>query len=640
MKKNKLQQIYNYNKICKLIEKKDSIISVQGFKCAKIDNIGILIELGKSLYNVVSGYILYDKFYKYEIDVREIDKIVASSQKDVNNEVYITWLKQYDEDDIKLRYFSKEFRDYHVYILMSILYLECGIAYMFSVLSDMICNRLYHYFTTKKEKDYFNDIDSCLPKGNVDAIANLLSIGEDYYYYKELSHLINFSSLNDFKGNNIATYLGICVTEFLTITYVLKKYSISNVKELKYKKGLILNFEEFYHKIPKEVYNNLRINEESIGKLYNDKIIFFSKKIYRPFFTVITVKNIIGMMFANYILYNDDVFLRMSESILARFANVELSKSAIKNRRASKCFLYYYATVNNLTYIHRPFQKGHMGNNVRVTNKDDSENKLGHVLADITELKSADVYKKVLDSLYNNCLCLNHLLRDELKIYNIILNEVEDSSNKVNNRKDSTAPKITVQAKSNPYQHNKNIDFCDRKNTLYIMKRTSTCQSRNHNVIAVTGILKNLRGFSVKINVNYCENCKKFFINKMDFDEFCKRHGIMLGNFSVKELNLGKGFNGIYKLADESPLHYCGYNVNKQKGLTESDRHKILANIIDFNIMKKTEIIEYLHFYINNIGNRANMNFAVSKWEDDLYFVNNYRINKQKSYRIDKIRQK
>ena len=144
----------------------------------------------------------------------------------------------------------------------------------------------------------------------------------------------------------------------------------------------------------------------------------------------------------------------------------------------------------------------------------------------------------------------------------------------------------------------------------------------------------------MKINVNYCETCRKFFINKMDFDEFCKRHGIMLGNFSVKELNFSKGFNGMYKLADESPLHYCGYNVNKQKGLTESDRHKILANIIDFNIMKKTEIIEYLHFYINNIGNRANMNLAVSKWEDDLYFVNNYRINKQKSYRIDKIRQK
>ncbi|WP_156032792.1 hypothetical protein [Selenomonas sp. FC4001] len=50
-------------------------------------------------------------------------------------------------------------------------------------------------------------------------------------------------------------------------------------------------------------------------------------------------------------------------------------------------------------------------------------------------------------------------------------------------------------------------------------------------------------------------------------------------------------------------------------------------------------ITEYLHFYINNIGNKANMGLAVSKWEDDLYFVNNYRLNKQRLYKIDKIRQ-
>lgn len=638
MGKSKLQKIYDNKKISKLIEKSDSIQSVQGFKCAKIDNLSILMELGKSLYKVVSGYIFYDKFSNYGLDVIEIDKIVMRSQKDVNNDVYNTWLEKYYDDGIKLRYFCKELHDYHIYILISILYLECGIEYMFSIISDMIYSRLYYYIKYSRSKSCFDDYDSCLDKEKVERIAHYLSIEEDYYDYKELAHVISFSTRNNFNVNNVATYFGICATDFLAIIYVLKRFMITDVKELKYKKGLVLNISNFNQKIPYDIYKFLEIDEERINKKYEGKIVNFSRKIYITYFKVTAIKNIIGMLFANYILYNDDEFLRICERIFARYANVELSEDVLNYQGASRKFLFYYITINNLTYIQRPFQKGHMKNRIKIVETDDSNNE--NVIADFSNLSSCGVHKYVLNHLYNNYRCTNHLLRDELKIYTSLLENVVDSSNQTVKQRRTKIPQGDVHVKNSLYQHNESVDFCDSKNTLYIMKRTSTCQNRNHNVSSVTGVLKNLRGFFVRINVNYCANCKKFFINRIDFDEFCKRHGIMLGNFSVKELNFSKGFNGMYKLADESPLHYCGYNVNKQKGLTESDRHKILANIIDFNIMKKTEIIEYLHFYINNIGNRANMNLAVSKWEDDLYFVNNYRINKQKSYRIDKIRQK
>lgn len=634
---NKIQSIYDYNRIRQVIEKADTINtdSRNLIWNTNINNQTVLIEIGKALFNLVGAYLLYENFNKLNVNIPEIVYILKKTKTYVNNRIYNEWIAEYEKENIKLRYFNKELSDSYVYILISLLYLEAGFRYMFTAIKNEICNTLYYY---TREYSNINDdvLYNFISREDASKIADILVLN-GHYYYKELANALAVSSDDKYNSKYLITFLGICVTDYFAYKHIINNYYIEDLNSLTEKRGLILNVDQISRKIPSEIYKYLRLDEESIKKEYTSRSIASCRKIYATFYKVTALKNILGMLFSNYVSNGKRDLYDLTESVFNKYANIELNDDALNYHNAYRTFLYYYAKINNLSYFeHQVSENGVPSVCLRVCRNSN------HGIISMIHFKNKDalsVHKEVFYQLYNYYLKYLPLLNDELSVYitheskKIFFqdNRSKEDAGGIDNKRITTYHRI---------EQRKNIDFSDRKNTLYILKKTNSCQNRNHNVIAVTGILKNLRGVSVKINVNYCETCKKFFINKMDFDEFCKRHGIMLGNFSVKELNFGKGFNGSYKLADESPLHYCGYNVNKQKGLTESDRHKILANIIDFNIMKKTEIIEYLHFYINNIGNRANMNLAVSKWEDDLYFVNNYRINKQKSYRIDKIRQK
>lgn len=51
-----------------------------------------------------------------------------------------------------------------------------------------------------------------------------------------------------------------------------------------------------------------------------------------------------------------------------------------------------------------------------------------------------------------------------------------------------------------------------------------------------------------------------------------------------------------------------------------------LAVIIDNKIMSKSEIISYLDFFINQRSSIPRMEVAISKWEADRDFVENYKI--------------
>ena len=79
-------------------------------------------------------------------------------------------------------------------------------------------------------------------------------------------------------------------------------------------------------------------------------------------------------------------------------------------------------------------------------------------------------------------------------------------------------------------------------------------------------------------------------------------------------------------LANESILMQYGYSVSQTEGLSATNRRKILAVIIDNKILSKSEIISYLDFFINQRSSLWNMTNAISKWEADREFVENYKI--------------
>ena len=91
------------------------------------------------------------------------------------------------------------------------------------------------------------------------------------------------------------------------------------------------------------------------------------------------------------------------------------------------------------------------------------------------------------------------------------------------------------------------------------------------------------------------------------------------------------------KLAQESILMQYGYNVSRTVGLTERQRQKILAVMIDNKVLSKGGIISYLDFFIHQHSSRNNMGVAISKWEADREFVEHYRTGEYTKFGVNAI---
>lgn len=210
-----------------------------------------------------------------------------------------------------------------------------------------------------------------------------------------------------------------------------------------------------------------------------------------------------------------------------------------------------------------------------------------------------------------------------------LMNEILDS---LKNISEAAAQygnyKLTLSAQNQPL-----ISFDEIGNVLWVYKYA--VHNKNHDVIPATGIVASLDGDPIKININYCINCKKCFIGLNDYEFYRKRYnGALLGNIFFDDDVIPKGKRGFGDLAPESKLRLCGYNVNKQDDLPEFYRHRILGSVMDHGIMKKPEIQNHLSFLIEMRKNNPSMQLAIEKWSDDLDWVREYNINRQRRYLI------
>lgn len=165
-----------------------------------------------------------------------------------------------------------------------------------------------------------------------------------------------------------------------------------------------------------------------------------------------------------------------------------------------------------------------------------------------------------------------------------------------------------------------------KSDILYIYKGNIRCHRFEHNIIQVTAILHNKTDDEIELNVEYCTKCKKFLLEYTLFEQYRNRYGVLVGNFRMV---VNGEFDSDYELADESPLMLSGYNVSQKDGYTSRERHYILARIIHDGIMSKGDVIRYLSYFIRKNGAKRGNELALSKWEEDLAFVQEYDIGVQ-----------
>lgn len=183
-------------------------------------------------------------------------------------------------------------------------------------------------------------------------------------------------------------------------------------------------------------------------------------------------------------------------------------------------------------------------------------------------------------------------------------------------------------------QQSDSLMFQYQKHTLYICKGKIQCLKQSHSIICVTAKVPTIDNELVTLNVNYCRDCQKFFLDYVEYENYCQIYHGLIGKFQLVTAGYKMDFNN---RKPESILRLCGYSVSCNSFLSTKDRQKILKSIIDNKILQKHQLAHYLSVFIITNGKRTGNEIARKKWKEDLDFVESYEMNTQPIVYIDNI---
>lgn len=163
-------------------------------------------------------------------------------------------------------------------------------------------------------------------------------------------------------------------------------------------------------------------------------------------------------------------------------------------------------------------------------------------------------------------------------------------------------------------------EFIPAAHTLYVYQDECPCHKESHNIDYRECYITNAKGERICLNINYCKDCKIFFIGYGDYVFYQKRYGNLICR--VKFVSDDK-HESISSRSDDSPLIHCGYNVGQDENLSSAERQSILLEIVKQHVMTRDEVVRYLQMFIRMNGARASMSYAVQKWNEDLEFALN-----------------
>ena len=206
-----------------------------------------------------------------------------------------------------------------------------------------------------------------------------------------------------------------------------------------------------------------------------------------------------------------------------------------------------------------------------------------------------------------------------------------------------TEPKKTTEPKKSkkPKKPQKEIQIKD-----FIVKRSTLgCSYKNHKIELIDALVNfRDRNGDVRqriIPAGYCPQCKAYFIMENTFDGL-KKYGVPLCKIidekMYQQIQNGQGLD----LAPQSILMQYGYNVSQKDDLSSTQRRGILKMLMDERICTKHQIISLLNYFIH-MRERCDSNMydlAISKWEADRDYVDNYGVGSHRKVGVGTIRRK
>lgn len=635
------------------------------------------------------GYDIYRSMYCvfiYKYNILITHQVLTKMIEKDKQKSFVYLEKWFNEFNVRKHIFDEELSAEEILVL---LVEEMGVIKTYHIFEDVLSKNIYEGIKRRvHHTDRTNIVCEC-DDVVIDSMYNSLKISEEMLNREQIKEVLSckLTRSNGFAKVNNATLhvMGHTILTMLIDKYIIGLYLVE-IDDFIHIRNLLVDANKMYNKVKAVMQPPLDLATERgfmyFGKNgYVNDVICMCTSMY-------IFKGIIALMFINCINdANSALFLRLMRFVKC-YTNIYLDPLEYSEKDCQK-FMCYFAVTNSLVLkavVDKSATdiKHKMVYDVLIKKQDDTKKEHFKMKANAKK----DVYGRILTEL-NNRSKPEWILLNELNIYRSVVGnasncEVSACKKKKGTTKDNKAIKmkngsrriVRIEAveemvrenkvkeelkkripndiehvtkephpataishiRVNPPSHKRTgsmYDFNTGEKVLHVLKGRSMCARKKHNIINVTGSLVSLRRKTVILNVSYCKKCQRYFIYADDFVKYTASNGPLIGHLSFDSIKGNK--NGMMDLAEESPLHMCGYSVNQQKKFTDDERHIILANIMNYNIMKKQEIIDYLHFYINNLGRRANMKIAVSKWIKDLDFVNKYKINKQKKVNIHRV---
>lgn len=139
-------------------------------------------------------------------------------------------------------------------------------------------------------------------------------------------------------------------------------------------------------------------------------------------------------------------------------------------------------------------------------------------------------------------------------------------------------------------------------------------------------LVKTVDGKTVKVNVEFCAGCGRYFMNITSFQQYCKRYGTILIECMMEHSLITHNETWFY-FAPDTILSRCGYSV--KQGISRTHRQAVLAYILDSGKASKYEVLEIISKFIRM--RKSYQPGACERWREDIEFVNQYKIQSQET---------
>lgn len=174
-----------------------------------------------------------------------------------------------------------------------------------------------------------------------------------------------------------------------------------------------------------------------------------------------------------------------------------------------------------------------------------------------------------------------------------------------------------------------NLSYGPENSKVYVYKdkcHCSACQKKygQNTIRNRAALVKTTTGETVKVNVEFCVGCGRYFMNITSLNQYRKRYGSLLME-CMMDTDAFYTNSAWLGFAPDTILSRCGYSV--KEGIPRTHREAVLAYVLDSGKATKYEVLEIISRFINLRS--AYLPAACERWQEDLLFVNEYKIHTQ-----------